>query len=144
MTKRMRRRSAEHDPTMGDARLDTTRLESLASTARSAEDHEAYHLVAKSDRFRIGLVAVAGQDAPATFRIEVLLQVLARNTRPRIDDLERMNAVLDTLSNRGYSLDHHDGCWVLCERAVAPEDIEGECEAVMAIARSKEDERTGC
>lgn len=53
-------------------------------------------------------------------------------------DLDRMNGILGTLSNRGYSLDHHDGSWVLCELEMAADDIGGECAAVTRIVRSRE------
>ena len=78
--------------------------------ARLAEDYERYYLVARQEHFRIGIVIIAAPDSPVTFRMEVLLQVLAKNTRPQIAYLECVNDVLGILSSRGYSLEHHDNC----------------------------------
>jgi hypothetical protein len=144
MSKKMQRRSIEGNPREGEETLGLTVLDTLTSQARSAEDHEAYHLVAKQEDFRIGLVAIAAPNAPAALRVEVLLQVLAKNARPRIADLGRMKSILDILSKRGYSLEHHDSCWVLCERTVAADEVEEECEDVMAIIRSERDVGTRC
>jgi hypothetical protein len=112
-------------------------LGSLISLARSSEDHEAYRVVAASDHFRVGLVVNAAPDTPISFRIEVLLQILAKNAQPRIADLELMHNILENLTKRGYSLDHHDSCWVTCERALVADDIDNECLAVMAIVQNK-------
>ena len=144
MKKKMQRRNIEGDLREGGESFDLTGLEPLISQARLAEDHEAYHLVAKQRDFRIGLVVTAVPNAPVAFRVEVLLQVLAKNTQPRIADLGRMKSILDILSTRGYSLEHHDSCWILCERTVTAEDAEEECERVMAIIRSKRDVEAKC
>ena len=113
--------------------FDLSDLDSLASLARSSEDHEAYRVVAAREHFRVGLVVNAAPDTSISFRIEVMLQILANDTQPKVADLERMNKILENLVKRGYSLDHHDSCWVSCEMEVAVDDIEEECLAVMAI-----------
>jgi len=118
--------------------FDPSDLDSLVSLARSSEDHEAYRVVAKREHFRVGLAASAAADASASFRIEILLQVLARDSKPKVADLERTNRILGDLTKRGYSLDHHDSCWVICEREVAVEDIEKECLAVIETIQRKE------
>lgn len=124
--------------------LDLTDLDSLASLARSSEDHEVYRVISGGGHFRIGLVVKAAPHAAVSFRIEVLLQILARDTQPRIADLECMNRILQILNNRGYSLDHHDSCWVLCERAVTADDIEEELEVVIAIVQLKGGSKNRC
>lgn len=137
MTKKNQQRIAEDDSNLGKDDLDLTHLDSLSAQACSAEDFEAYYPVARQNHFRVGIVIIAAPNSPVAFRIEVLLQILAKNTRPRIADLERVNDVLGVLSSRGYSLEHNDNCWVLCERTVAADDIEEECKGVMAIIQSK-------
>lgn len=139
MTDRRETDNAEDKEQVGDVVLDLPDLDSMISRARSSEDREAYRAVAARKHFRIGLVVSAAPDAPASFRIEVLLQILAKDSQPKVADLERMNQVLDTLARRGYSLDHHDSCWVLCEREVAADDVERECRAAVEIIRSQED-----
>ena len=113
--------------------FDLSVLDSLASLARSSEDHEAYRVVAAREHFRVGLVVNAAPDTSISFRIEVMLQILAKDTQPKVTDLERMNKILENLIKRGYSLDHHDSCWVSGEMEVAVDDIEEECLAVLAI-----------
>jgi len=113
--------------------FDLSVLDSLASLARSSEDHEAYRVVAAREHFRVGLVVNAAPDTSISFRIEVMLQILAKDTQPKVADLERMNKILESLVKRGYSLDHHDSCWVSGEMEVAVDDIEEECLAVLAI-----------
>jgi hypothetical protein len=125
-----------------DGCLGLADLDSLAALARSSEDHEAYRAVAMSERFRIGLVANACPNTPVVFRIEVLLQILAKDTRPEVADLGRVNEVLETIAKRGYSLDHHDSCWILCEREVDVDDIEEECRAVVEIIQSPKSEKS--
>lgn len=120
-----------------EACLDFSDLDSLVSLARSSEDHEAYRMVVASEHFRVGLVVNAAADAPISYRIEVLLQILANDTQPRLADLERMSDVLEDLSKRGYSLSHHDSCWVLCEREATVDDVEKECMTVVMIVQSK-------
>lgn len=117
--------------------LNLTTLGSLASEALSSEDHESYRAVAARGHFRIGVAVSAAPGRPASFRIEVLLQILAKDTRPSIADLERMNKVLETLEMRGYSLDHHDNCWISCEREIGADDVERECVAVAEIIQSQ-------
>ncbi len=112
-------------------------LGSLTSLARSSEDHEAYCVVAAREHFRVGLVVDAAPDTTVSFRIEVLLQILAKDTQPSMVELERMNKILENLTKRGYSMDHHDSGWVTCERALAADDIDNECMAVMAIVQRK-------
>jgi len=119
--------------------LDLTDLASLESLARSSEDHEAYRAAVVHERFRVGLVVNATPGTSASFRIEVLLRILAKDSQPKVADLERMNRVLDTLTKRGYSLDHHDSCWVLCEREIAADDVERECLAIVEIIRVQKD-----
>lgn len=126
---------------MAGESLDLRDLDSLASLARSSEDHEAYRAVASREDFRIGLVASVAPDMSTSFRIEVLLQILAKDTQPKAADLGRMSKVLETLAERGYSLDHHDSCWVLCERHVVADDIEKECKAVVEIIQSEKAEK---
>jgi len=123
----------------GLSRLD---FDALASLARSSEDREAYHAVVSCEHFRIGLVAGAAPDASISFRIEVLLQILAKGKQPKVADLERLNKILDILARRGYSLDHHDGCWVSCEREVTADCIENECRAILAIVQAKKSPRS--
>lgn len=117
--------------------LDLADLGPLVSLARSSEDHEAYRVIAARDGFRIGLVVNAAPDAPTSFRIEVLLQILAKDTRPSITNLDHISSILENLTNRGYSLDHHESCWVTCERALVVDDIENECLAIMAIVQNE-------
>jgi len=133
---------AEDETKAKEESLDLAGLGSLISLARSSEDHEAYRVVAARDHFRVGLVVNAAPDAPISFRIEVLLQILAKDTQPSIADLERMHNILENLTKRGYSLDHHDSCWVTCERALVVDDIDNECLAVIAIVQSKKGVRT--
>jgi hypothetical protein len=116
-------------------------LGSLASLACSSEDHEAYSVVAASENFRVGLVVSASSETSVSFRIEVLLQFLAKDTQPKVVDLEGMNKILDALVERGYSLNHHDSCWVSCEREVTADDIEAECLVVVEIIQSQNDEK---
>jgi hypothetical protein len=118
--------------------VDLTDLGPLASLARSSEDHEAYRAVASRENFRVGLVVNAAPGTPISFRMEVLLQILAKDSQPKVAHLERVNRVLDTLAKRGYALDHHDSCWVMCEREVAADDVERECRAVVEIILSQE------
>jgi len=129
---------AEDGTKVREESCDLADLGSLISLACSSEDHEAYRVVAASDHFRVGLVVIAAPDAPISLRIEVLLQILAKDTRPSIADLERMNNILENLTKRGYSMDHHDGCWVTCERAVVVDDFDNECLAVITTIRSEE------
>jgi hypothetical protein len=110
-------------------------LDSLVSSARSSEDHEAYQAIATSEHFRIGLVASTAPDMLISFRIEALVQVLTKDTQHLVADLERTNKVLESLAGRGYSLGHHGSCWVSCELDVMIDDIEKECLAVMEIMR---------
>ena len=117
-------------------------FDALASLARSSEDREAYHAVASREHFRIGLVVRAASDASISFRIEVLLQILAKDTQPKVVDLERLSKILDNLSRRGYSLHHHDGCWVSCEREVTADCVENECRTVLVIVRPKKGPRS--
>jgi len=133
---------AENETKAKDGCLDFADLSSLISLARSSEDHETYRVVAAREHFRVGLVVNAAPDTPICFRIEVLLQILANDTRPSIADLEHTNNILENLTKRGYSLDHHDSCWVTCERALVVDDIDNECLAVMAIVQSEEGVRT--
>lgn len=133
MTDRPPTDNTEDETKVKEGGLDLTNLDSLVSLARSSEDHEAYRVVAACPRFRVGLVVNASSDTSVSFRIEVLLQILAKDTQPRVADLERMNNILENLTKREYSLDHHESCWVSCEREVAVDDIERECLAVMAI-----------
>ena len=125
--------NAEGETKRREEGLELPDLNSMVSLARSSEDHEAYRVVSAHEHFRVGFVVNSPPDTPTTFRIEVLLQILAKDTQPRIADLERMNDVLEGLTKRGYSLDHHDGCWVTCERELALDDIQEECLAVLAI-----------
>ncbi|HEX7392924.1 MAG TPA: hypothetical protein VF374_08265 [Thermoplasmata archaeon] len=138
MTDRPRTDNTGDEAKEKEVSLDLTDLGSLVSLARSSEDHEAYRVVAGSRHFRVGLEVTAAPDTPISFRIEVLLQILAKDTQPRIADLERMNKILEDLTEREYSLDHHDSCWVSCEREVAVDDIERECAAIIAIIQRKE------
>lgn len=133
---------AEDETKAKEEDLDLADLGSLISLARSSEDHETYRVVAASDYFRVGLMVNAAPDNPISFRIEVLLQVLSKDTRPSIADLERMHNILENMTKRGYSLDHHDSCWVTCERALAVDDIDDECLAVIAIVHSEKGVRT--
>jgi len=141
VTGRPPERAAQGEAGASGEGLGLADLDSLASLALSSEDHEAYRAVASHEHFRVGLVVNAAPDASISFRIEVSLQILAKDSQPKVADLERMNKVLDGLAKRGYSLDHHDSCWVLCEREVDPNDVERECRAVVGIIRSQEDWR---
>lgn len=114
---------------------DLSRWDSLASLARSSEDHEAYRAIASSEHFRIGLVASTVPDAPISFRIEVLVRVLSKDSEQLAADLVRANQVFESLARRGYSLEHQGNCWVSCEVDVLVTDIEKECRAVMDIMR---------
>ncbi len=142
MTKKAQQISVKDVPKAEEEKLESIDVDSLTSQARLAEDHEAYYPLAKQEHFRIGIVVIAAPDVPVAFRIEVLLQILAKNSRPRIADLERMNNTLAILSRRGYSLEHHDNCWVLCERTMSADDIEEEWKGVMAIIQPKRDVKT--
>jgi len=141
MTDRGPTDNAEDEMMAGYGTLGCSDLDSLASLARSSEDHEAYHAVESREHFRIGLVVRAAPDASISFQIEVLLQILAKDTRPKVADLERLNKILDSLVRKGYSLDHRDGCWVSCEREVTADCIKDECRAVLAIIQPKKGAR---
>lgn len=146
MTKKMQHKGIKDGPESKDIEFDLTGfltyVNSLTSQARLAEDYEAYYPVMKQDHFRIGIVMVAAPDAPVACRIEVLLQVLAKNARFIIADLERTNSILGFLSSRGYSLEHQDNCWILCERTVATDDIEEECKGMIALIQSTRNVKT--
>jgi hypothetical protein len=129
--------NAGNEMRAGNGALSRLDLDALARLARSSEDREAYHAVISREHFRIGLVVEAAPDASISFRIEVLVQILAKGTQPKVADLERLNRILDDLARRGYSLDHHDGCWISCEREVTADCIENECRAILSIVRPK-------
>lgn len=137
MTDRGQTGNAENETKSGNGSLGRLDFDALVSQARSSEDREAYHAVASRGHIRIGLVVRAAPDASISFRIEVALQILAKDTQPKVADLERFSKILDSLARRGYSLDHHDGCWVSCEREVTVDCVENECRAISAIVCPK-------
>jgi len=138
MVERSQTDAADNEAMVKEGDLVPPDLDSLISLARSSEDHEAYHVVVSRRHFRVGLVVDTSLDAPISFRVEVLLQVLAKDTQPKVADLARMNKILESLSNRGYSLGHHESCWVTCEREVAVDDIGKECLEAVTIVQGKE------
>jgi len=108
-------------------------VEKLADEARSSDDGEGYTVVARGDRFKIGLVARIEGSSKVSYSMELLVRLLEDN---RQIDPSRIKKVLDItgiLNERGYYLTSEEGGWIFAECNFASDRIKDESEFLISL-----------
>jgi len=112
-------------------------IEALDGKARRSESKEAYLQVASGPDHRIGVTATVLPDGPVIYSIEFLKCVLGPSCVIDVPLLEEAIWISKELKRRGYEPFHQDDGWICCEKALAREDIPGECEILANIAKGR-------
>jgi len=103
----------------------------MEAAARRTEGGELYRQIARSDMFRLGVVASASAAGDVSFRIELLLRIYSAEGEAKPSALVKAAILLKAIARRGYAPRHQDGGWISCEKQVARSGLVRECESLL-------------
>jgi len=110
-------------------------VRTIREKAKKSEDHEAFKVLVKTRKCRIGIGARLESTGEPIFFIEVLLSLCADNGPVKLSVMEKKLSLLRRLEERRYSLNcEEDGC-VSCELVVPSKNLSAECEAADSIMK---------
>lgn len=104
----------------------------LQKTAETSEDKEAYQVVVKTMRYRVGVGARLPAAQTPLFFVEIVVNLCPACTKADLDFLEKALNVLKTLEQNGYTLTCQDDNSILCEKMAQETTLQRELEAVKA------------
>ena len=108
-------------------------LEKLAEEARSSDDREGYTVVARGDRFKIGLVARIEESDRINYSLELLVRMMEDNCEVDPSRIKHVMGIADRLTKRGYCLTSEEGGWIFAECSVTSVMIEDESEYLISL-----------
>ncbi len=109
--------------------------EELLKEAGASEHQEAYHTIEKTINYRIGVGVRLNMPNPPHFFVEILLYLAPGNDRVDVTHLKKSVRALKQLQTRYSSMVFQDGNCISCEREVASERLEKECEMDKALMK---------
>jgi hypothetical protein len=110
----------------------------LKKMAEASEDKEAYQLIAKNERYRVGAGARLTMPSHAvTFFVEIVVNLCPACSKVDLGFLERALKVLKLLGQNGYTLTCQDDNSILCEKLSSEKTLEGEIEAAKEIVKKE-------
>lgn len=107
----------------------------MESAARTSEGRECYREVSSGEDHRVGIVAAAFPSSCVLFSLEVSLRLCRTEGEVRPGSLEQTASLSRWLERRGYSLNHLDDGWIVCEKALLKEEIASELECLLRTIR---------
>ncbi|XHH08930.1 MAG: hypothetical protein ACFCUE_15405 [Candidatus Bathyarchaeia archaeon] len=112
---------------MTNQKIDTNNLQKMA---QASEDKEAYQLIAKTGRYRIGVGARLPQHAQTpVFFIEIVVNMCPACSKVDLSFLGKALNVLRSLEQNGYTLTCQDDNSILCEKLTSEKTLQNELEA---------------
>ncbi len=108
------------------------REEDLEAQARASECGEVYHELTRGEDYRVGVVATAYPSSCVVLSLEVSLRLCRPDGEVHPAFLERAAKLSRVLQRRGYSVNHLDDGWIVCEKPLFKEEIAAEREYVLA------------
>ncbi len=116
---------------MTNSKVDTNNLKKMA---QASEDKEAYQLIAKTERYRVGVGARLPQPAQTLiFFVEILLTLCPTCTKADLTFLQHALNILNVLEQNGYTLTCQDDNSILCEKLSIEKTLQEDFETVKAI-----------
>lgn len=107
----------------------------MESAARTSEGRECYREISSGEDHRVGIVAAALPSSCVLFSLEVSLRLCRTEGGLRPGSLEQTASLSLWLERRGYSLNHLDDGWIVCEKALLKEEIGSELECLLRAIR---------
>lgn len=101
-------------------------LERLYDMASSSDDGEGYIVVARSDWFKIGLVAMIDETRSVSYSMELLVRLLEEDREVNPSSIKHILTITEKLSQKGYRLTSEDGGWIYAERSITSNSFEDE------------------
>jgi hypothetical protein len=108
----------------------------LAAEAESSEHKEAYKLLYRNARFRIGSGARITSPNNPTFFLEILIHLTSENNEVDMQVLEKTTSTLKELQARNFKTTFQDNNCISCEAAVAKEKLKTEYEWAKTMVNS--------
>jgi len=108
-------------------------VEKFAEEARSSDDREGYIVVARGDRFKIGLVARIEESERITYSLELLVRLTDENCEVDPLRIKHLMGIADFLTERGYCLTSEEGGWIFAECNVTPGNIKDGSEFLISL-----------
>ncbi len=103
----------------------------MESAARTSEGRESYREISSGEDHRVGIVAAAFPSSCVLFSLEVSLRLFRAEGEVRPGFLEQTASLSRWLERRGYSLNHLDDGWIVCEKALLKEEIASELKRLL-------------
>jgi len=115
---------------MTKPKIDT---QSLQKMAEASEDKEAYQLIAKTERYRVGVGARLPVAQAAVFFVEIVVNLCPVCTKVDLGFLQHALSILKVLEQKGYTLTCQDDNSILCEKLTSEKTLQGELEAAKTV-----------
>ncbi len=97
---------------------------SLARSARTSKEGEAFHVIVRGHSFRVGIGARSMHAGVVSHFVEVFLNTPHRGKGIDISSMADDLEFLKTLSAMGFDCYHEEDGSVTCELVVAPEKLD--------------------
>jgi len=113
--------------------------EKLLKEAKAAEHKEAYRLLERNERFRVGVGVRVNTLEETLFFVEVNIKLSEESGEVDLSKLSKTLICLKSLQSIGYLLTYQDGTCVSCEKAKDMQNLTEECTAVMSLLKTSFD-----
>ena len=108
-------------------------MASLRRDAEKSEDKEAFSVLDKTPRYRIGVGARIESRANSAFFVEIIINLCASRQQVNLRSLESNLVGLKQLKKRGYRLTCEGDGTIACELSAESEKLNSECDAACLI-----------
>lgn len=108
----------------------------METAARESEGRECYREISAGEDHREGIVATAFPSSCVLFSLEVSLRLCRTEGEVRPVLLEQAAILSRRLERRGYSMNHLDDGWIVCEKPLLKEEIASEVDFLVRAIRS--------
>jgi hypothetical protein len=103
----------------------------LQEEAKKSEDKEAFTVLARMPRYRVGVGARLESPEQTIFFVEIIVSLCAGHHILNVDSLEKSLVTLRQLKERGYVLTCEEDGTVSCELTVPSKSLTVEYEAAI-------------
>jgi hypothetical protein len=125
---------------MTTQKIDTPNLLKLA---QASEDREAYQLVAKTGRYRVGVgTRLAIHTQASVFFVEIVVYMCPACTKADLTFLQHALNSLKMLEKNGYMLTCQDDNSILCEKLSTEKTLPNELESAIELIENELEKTT--
>jgi hypothetical protein len=112
-------------------------INSLHEEAKKSEEKEAFTVLVRTHRYRVGVGAKLTTPANSIFFVEIIASLCPKNHAVNLHSLKKNLQTLKQLKERGYMLTCEEDGTISCELVVPSKDLAAESKAAILMVKKR-------